>query len=506
MALTVTNNIPSLFAQNSLNNTSNALNTSLQRLSSGLKINSGADGPAALVISQQQLAQIAGLQTAIANTSKATNLAQTAEGALGTINDLLTQIRGLALDSANSGVNDSNALAANQAELANALQTIDRIANTTQFGTKKLLDGSAGFNATSADTTSFASLRAASTTATGNYTITTTQNAQEGAVTVAGGATAGTGNLSNVNNLAAAETLTITGAGGTATINLAAGLTNTQVASAINSFTSQTGVVANVGGANGGLQLFSKQFGQNFTVVSSTAAANGQTGIGTTLVDTNSTASAGSLTITKGQNALVNITGPAGSGVNIVGQASNGDTVTVATGGATGLSFTLNPAAGNPLVTTAVAGSTVTVTNGTLVFQIGANAGQTASLAINKATSDAIGLNVAGVQFTSLKQVDVTTTQGAQDTIKVVDQAINDITNQRGTLGAFQANTLQSTANNLQITLNNTTAAESTIRDTDFASEIANFTKLQVQLQAGTTVLGIANQIPQNILALLQKA
>src|SRR4030081_3861803 len=99
MSLSITNNIMSLTAQNSLSKTSNALATSLQRLSSGLKINSGADGPAALVISQEQQAQIAGLQTAIDNTSKAINMVQTAEGALGTINQLLTKIRSLALDS-----------------------------------------------------------------------------------------------------------------------------------------------------------------------------------------------------------------------------------------------------------------------------------------------------------------------------------------------------------------------------------------------------------------------
>src|SRR5438876_9429120 len=151
MSLVINNNAASLNAQHNLARTSNNLSKSLQRLSSGLKINSGADGPAALVISEQQRAQIAGLQTAIQNSSKAVSLVQTGEGALNEINSLLVKIRGLALDSANSGVNDSNALAANQAEVANALATIDRIAANTQFGTKKLLDGSAGFYATTTD-------------------------------------------------------------------------------------------------------------------------------------------------------------------------------------------------------------------------------------------------------------------------------------------------------------------------------------------------------------------
>src|SRR5438445_9382761 len=151
MSLSVINNVASLNAQANLNRTSSMLSKSLERLSSGLKINRGADGPAALVMSEEQRAQIAGLQTAINNTSKAVSMVQTTEGALNEVNTLLVKIRSLALDSANSGVNDSNALAANQAEVANALATIDRIAVNTQFGTKKILDGSAGINGTTDD-------------------------------------------------------------------------------------------------------------------------------------------------------------------------------------------------------------------------------------------------------------------------------------------------------------------------------------------------------------------
>src|SRR3954454_9457816 len=111
MSLTIANNVASLTAQHNLNRTSGMLSKSLERLSSGLKINRGADGPAALVISEQQRAQIAGLKTAIDNTSKAVALVQTTEGALNEVNSLLTKIRSLALDSANGGVNDATALA-----------------------------------------------------------------------------------------------------------------------------------------------------------------------------------------------------------------------------------------------------------------------------------------------------------------------------------------------------------------------------------------------------------
>ncbi|MEI7686273.1 MAG: flagellin, partial [Planctomycetota bacterium] len=118
MGLSITNNVASLTAQSNLGRTQSMLSKSLERLSTGLKINRGADGPAALVISEQQRAQIAGLKTAIDNTSKAVSMVQTTEGSLNEINNLLVQSRSLAVDSANTGVNDANALAANQTEIS----------------------------------------------------------------------------------------------------------------------------------------------------------------------------------------------------------------------------------------------------------------------------------------------------------------------------------------------------------------------------------------------------
>src|SRR2546423_887425 len=153
MALAINHNIASLTAQDNLTRTSSMLSKSLERLSSGLKINRGADGPAALVISEEQRAQITGLNQAIENTTKAVSMVQTAEGALNEINRLLLKARGLALDSANAGVNDADAQAANQSELSNLLETIDRIANNTQFGTKRLLNGAAQENALAATAT-----------------------------------------------------------------------------------------------------------------------------------------------------------------------------------------------------------------------------------------------------------------------------------------------------------------------------------------------------------------
>ncbi|MEO1530040.1 MAG: flagellin, partial [Planctomycetota bacterium] len=133
MSLVISNNVGALNARNNLTRSSNSLNRSIERLSSGFKVNRGADGPAALVISEKQRAQIAGLRTAIDNTEKAVAVVQTAEGALNEINSILVKVRSLALDSANEGVNDADAFAANQAEIANALDTINRISPNWVF-------------------------------------------------------------------------------------------------------------------------------------------------------------------------------------------------------------------------------------------------------------------------------------------------------------------------------------------------------------------------------------
>ncbi len=602
MALVIANNVASLTAQHNLSRTTNSLSRSLERLSSGLKINRGADGPAALVISEQQRAQIAGLQSAIDNTSKAVSLVQTTEGALNEINSLLVKIRGLALDSANAGVHDANSLAANQAEVTNALATIDRIANNTQFGTKKVLDGSAGFSGTPSDS-DITFLKATSDASAGTYAVNITTAAERAVVKVSTIQTAA---------LAQDETLTINGV----SVSLASGSTTTQVQGRINEFTAQTGVVAENHAINltsntalttggvaatgatvlttldppaGGAALVAgdkinfsgtRSDGTTFSGTFTVAAGDTVTTLLTTLngasgfnsVDAASINASGNLIVTgKAANAtndfqialtLSNATtntgnvaygtfaGDAGetrlrsvqfgtgasisvqsnvaaatnssgfgvnvlsdTGVNVAGTiggftaAGNGNVLTGAsTDGAKGISIAatgLDPTSAASFKTVTGSQGTLTILDNSLNFQIGANSGQTAKVTVDNVKSSALGLNVIGNLFAKLSDIDVRTFAGAQDSIKVVDQAINEVTNLRGLLGAFQQQTLESTANNLRATLENTVSAESVIRDTDFAQETAAFTKNQVLLQAGTTVLSNANQVPQLIVSLL---
>jgi len=141
-------------------------------------------------------------------------------------------------------------------------------------------------------------------------------------------------------------------------------------------------------------------------------------------------------------------------------------------------------------------------TDQSLVFQIGANVGQTAKIGLPSMTASSLGKNLAGNMFLSLANIDVTTVQGAQDSQSVIDAAIDQVSTIRGTLGSFQKNTLESNLSNLRIASQNLQASESSIRDTDMAEEMSTFVKNQVLLQAGTAMLAQANQVPQVVLSL----
>ncbi len=471
MGMVISNNVASLTAQHNLNKTSQAMNKSLERLSSGLKINRGADGPAALVISEQQRSQIAGLNQAIENAGKAVSMVQTAEGALNEMNSLLTKARGLTLDSANAGVNDDEALKANQAEIGNILNTIDRIANNTQFGTKKLLQGDAASTATATSNAANVDFTVSGSVTEGTHTVTNVTAATAANVKGSAAASLAAGTTENVT--INGYQFTVTGKTG--------GSDAADLASQINNYSDKTGVKAQDDGS-GKLQLYSESFGSNHQFTFSV-----QTGSGTGL---------DGQSVTDGTDIKGKIDG--------VDATGSGNTLSATTGSAAGLSVTFKATAADKTTTDATDTNLKVDTSKALLFQIGANAGQTAQISVDDMRTTAIGKNSGTNQFSSLSDINITDPKKAGDALKVIDKAIKDVTNLRGTLGAFQSNTLESTTNNLRATLENTTAAESTIRDTDFAAEMSNFTKQQTLMQAGVSMLQNANQSNQMVLSLLR--
>ncbi|MCA9059659.1 MAG: hypothetical protein KDA85_14225, partial [Planctomycetaceae bacterium] len=293
-------------------------------------------------------------------------------------------------------------------------------------------------------------------------------------------------------------------------------LTGDDLATVINKINNEqwtTGVTVADNGS-GILEFTSKSKGTDvsLSVVSDTNA--GDTGISDTTLTASGKASSGigttALTSEGSYSSGVGTTDLTDTGVDIAGTidgeaaTGEGNVLTATDGDATDLTLTFGESTADSVLTELGDLGTVDVVDNSLVFQIGANQNQTARISIQDVNADQLGVDVDGNQFANLSEIDVTTADGAQDAIAVIDSAINDITTLRGTLGAFQANTLESTANNLRSTLENTVNAESVIRDTDFASEIAAFTKNQVLVQAGTSVLSNANQIPQLVLSLLR--
>jgi len=747
MALRINHNITALDAWRNLTNTTRKMSSTMEKLSSGYRVNKAADDPAGLVISEQFRAQIAGLNRAIQNSEGSINMIQTAEGALNEINNLLVGMRELAIHAANEGFNDSDQLAADQAEITNAIATINRISANTQFGTKKLLDGSVANTAVitssntsnvsltdsqlgdgvhsitavqlteataSMDSSSFgitnptgpynlsdgvhdidviqasngatktgsaisaldawgngitidndagtaAELRFARVNVdddwagvdnTAQHTISFQINYQEmgtnavglQTLTIQTDAVAATANLraevvSKLNDAINSNTylagkVVASANGGTFTIRAAN--TGTRYSLAIGSINATNSTIdglysgmenTNARGTSGNYLQITSQFASSSTLVDGeTRTATMEVAAGTynslsalvTAINTelSATATTAGFGVYDGGQAKVFATLATAGGQNFIKiqTADEGSKFSLkvedASGAATALhsilgltvdsiantgtdaiirfdgynnsindvryfytdslydqratlfdssntntrgSVTMDRAmartngginvgsmlltvnartysvqldGGNQTVVTAGKESTIWnsqqdqsikvkyalnsdggteqlfVTDRSLVFQIGANVGQTAKIGISNLSADNLGKGLSSNSFSNLSEIDVTTADGAQDAQDIIDAAITEVTNIRGTMGSFQKNTLESNLTNLRIASQNLTASEASIRDTDMAQEMSTFVKYQILMQAGTAMLAQGNQIPQVVLSL----
>lgn len=474
---------------------SDGFGRSIEKLASGLRINRSADDPAGLIRSEDLRAQIAGLEQAIANSQDATNLVKTAEGALEEVHNLLRSMRQLAVASGNTGTNDLTALQANQNQINSAIDSINRIAAQTQFGTKKLLDGTAGVSAVVTDFTRvggmffggsvFGSVGGAASQeyaiGTGTITIDVTTAATRASITGNRGYTPATAIIQT------SASVVINGV----SFSTQAGTTTIQsFVDQINSQSSVTGVVAELvdNGTNLNVRLRAREYGANFSVT-----VNDQQAILFTAATTSSASGTNA-------TATVSVTNIDGGVVTVLftGGKAAGDSGLKLTD-AKGNVILLNEA-GND--TTSGDGAVGRTSAGQLEFQIGANAGQVARFSINNMRADKIGTGV--VAGKSLKDIDVTKTGGAEEALKIIDAAISQVSKLRGDMGAFQKNVLESNMRSLSVAKENLTATESAIRDTNFAEEISRFTKFQILQQAGMSVLGQANFAPQGVLQLIR--
>src|SRR5260221_1271099 len=376
MGWQINTNVTALNALRNLQQVSNNVSTSIERLSSGLRINNAADDPAGLIISESLRAQIDGLNQAVSTSQDATNVIKTAEGGLTEVNSLLRNVRQLAVHAANTGVNDIVAVQADQTQISSAIASIQRIAEQTQFGTKKLLDGSSGISAAVVDTKDIAGIFVGGTfggvaTQSGNVTI-TVNNAATRAQSV------GSATYASVNASLSTVNGTTIGAGGTVvlnrqTINSTRSETVQTLLNKINNLSASTGVSAafTFGNGSGSVVLSQQNYGGNYKVDESESANILQTG-----ATTSPTATGSNATVTVQAQTLVNgaLTTPTSTFVGGPASTDSGLRATDTYGNSILLSE-----AGNS--TTAAIG-VASVTSGSVQFQIGANAGQTVNASL----------------------------------------------------------------------------------------------------------------------------
>jgi flagellin len=507
MASTINTNIQSLTAQRNLSMTQASLTTSMQRLSSGLRINSAKDDAAGLAITDRMTSQIRGLNQAARNANDGISLAQVAEGALSSTSNNLQRIRELAVQSAN-GTNSASDRLALQQEVMQLTTEISRVGSQTEFNGLKLLDGSyttqqfqVGANANQTIGVSVTSARAVDM---GNNAVSSKTAAPSIATAAAGPSLAGTANgfLS--------QTLTLAGNGTVNTIptsgTLADGTSAKAVATAINAFTALSGVtaVATTKATISNVSLGSVQFqlqGSNLppdSAITVSATINNVSDLAPLAQAINA------------QSGSTGITAVADKIGNLVLTQAEGDDIKIlnmgVTGGLTGATVvgedTLTPVTFQPGT-----GGTPAPPTSDVAVAVGGKVALNSSTGFTVTSTDLTGTLIAGGSqgsaLSSVAKIDISTQEGANAALLVVDGALASISANRAQLGAVQ-NRFLTTIENLQTNSENLSASRSRIQDADFAMETANLSRTQILQQAGTAMVAQANQLPQGVLQLLK--
>ena len=571
----INTNVSSLIAQKTLTRNNQSLQTALTRLSTGLRINTGKDDPAGLIASEVLRSDITSVNKAIMNTERASQMIATADSALNQVSNLLNDIRGLVVEAANTGAMSEEQIAANQLQVDSSLEAIDRIAQTTTYQGRKLLDGTLDFQTTggtgfgtvtdlSVDQANLGtagslavdvSITTAATVAQCNadplargsftlegqtFTVTaadgqiidnvTVAIAQQVAPTSADYDTAtntltlsleqGNAAITAVDINAAINNATLDGVAATVfenTSNTGSGDINGTLAGNVNTNAGQLDriqdLVLRVAGREGS-EVFNFQTGTTIdqmvaainlvTDATGVTATNnaGQLRLNSVKYGTKSDVSLEVITEGTLGNFEENLSAARATGQDIVARVNG----VQATGD--GNTFKINTATLD-LSMTVTDGSTTavsfTIDGGGAIFQLGPDvvSNQQARMGIKNINTGSLG-----TQSGRLYELRSGSTNNLSDNVRgaaqIIDEVVTKVAELRGRLGAFQRTTLDSNTVSLSDYLANLTEAESSIRDADFAKESAALTRAQVLVQSGTQVLSIANQSPQNVLALLQ--
>jgi len=558
----INTNIMSLTAQRNLNKSQSALQTSLQRLSSGLRINSAKDDAAGLAISERFTAQIRGLDQARRNANDGISLAQTAEGALQSSSDILQRIRELAVQAANA-TNSSGDRQALNSEVQQLTQELQRIATTTEFNGQKLLDGSfttatfqVGANANQTITANSGNYQ---TTAYGNfrigglaaYTTGGVGDLVAGTVGEAGNAygdslliSASAGDVSGVVGAIASGDFVINSASGSYDVYYSAGSSAADIATAVNRTGSGVRASAITEAVMGDSAAVGAGFAQatsytfmistdysdptgasaidpKYTTISfktggtdDTAVVNGADMLNTAVQAFNDKAGKTGFTAeavqTETGNWTIKLTNENGYDLRIQNDSALGNDVLMSDIAVLdGDDVNTVDSMANSLVAADNTGAWAfgggTWYTGRVIFDSDKSFSVTTAIADvfqDAALPGAATAGTYGAQLQAVSDMDISTYDAAVRTLNLVDSALSAVTGQRARYGALQTR-FENTITNLQTTSENLSASRSRIRDADFASETAELTRTQILQQAGTAMLAQANQMPQNVLSLL---
>ncbi|USN98083.1 MAG: flagellin [Phycisphaeraceae bacterium] len=501
----INTNVQSLIAQRVLGQNNKQLNTALERLSTGLRINRGKDDPAGLIASENLKSEITSLNAAVSNADRADQVVNIAEGGLQEVSGLLEELQGLLVSSGNTAGLSEAEKQANQDQIDSILGTIDRLASSTNFQGIKLLNGNFDYQTTgvSAGVTDYSINGAKFTGGSQDVDVIVTTSAQQGKLFLDftnGGVIDFTAGSS--------FSLEVTGSLGSRELSFTSGTTFADVAAAINTFSDVTGVEATA--ATSGIVLNSAEYGsREFVSVKSGGDAT-VSGSGAYTYETND---AGTVD-TSSATAWTSLSNPLrddGQNVDgtINGIAAVGDGLTLSVNTDflnTEITLTDDSSAALNAVELG-SGTAFTITGGGADFQLGSKVsiGDKVSLGIQDVATRKLGSSALGFldELGSGQAYNVVDGNNLETAQKIVGKAVEQISSTRGQLGAFQKNVVGATIRSLGVAVENTAAANSVIADADFASETASLTRNQILVSAAQNTLALANAQPQAALQLL---
>ena len=490
MASIINTNISSLTAQRNLSNTQTSLSQSIQRLSSGLRINSAKDDAAGLAISERFTSQIRGLNQAARNANDGISLAQVTEGAMSSASNILQRVRELAVQSANASNSAADRQALN-AEVGQLVAELDRIAQTTEFNGQKLLDGTfgtaqfqVGANANQTITAATANLR---TSVYGNNQV---QASGQGAASGAGASGVATAGI--VSGLGEFVVQGFQGSG--TAVEVTATSTAKSIASDINLRSSQTGVTASA--RTEAVLTFDATGTRIINLTSDNTTAQ------TITFNISNTSTpeglAEAISAINQQSSKTGVTASLNEGGNgiVLTNATGADITLEATTGAFNIAkIREDGVLQTPAV--AVAETRFARTSGYVTL----DSQKSFSVSATGAAVGVFGANQPSV-LNRVADLDISSFKTATNSLKTVDAALAFISGERAQLGALQSR-FETAIAALQITSENLSASRSRIQDADFAAETAALSRAQILQQAGTAMVAQANQIPQGVLQLL---